>query len=102
MFREIKLEPIVPHDGPLDFAWDSDTGTFSGRDADRVQALVDEANARGMVTGHPYPTVYDITDPARTPSELAVVLGRYWTLTGELAAAYPAIAADDAPEGALH
>lgn len=102
MFREIKLQPIVPHDGVIEFAWDPEAGAFSGPDADRVQSLVNDASARGTVTGHPYPTVYGITDPARIASDLAVVLGQYWKLSDELAAAYPEPDADDAPEGALH
>ncbi len=101
MFREFRLKPIVPPDGELQFEWDPEAGAFRGRDAARVQALVDEASRIGSITGHPQPTVYEITDPANNASELAVVLGQFWILDDLLAEAYPE-SVDDAPEGALH
>ncbi|MBV5337869.1 MAG: hypothetical protein J0653_08105, partial [Deltaproteobacteria bacterium] len=66
-----------------------------GESAAQVIHLAELAQRSGGVTGHPYPTEYDITDPLHFPSEMAVVLGNYWILPPDLAAAYPQVETDD-------
>ena len=89
MFSQYKLEPAVWHQHPLEFEWDVERGELRGRDADKVLRLIDSALKDGYVVGHPYPTSYDITDPLRKVSEMAVLLGQEWHLPDELSSAYP-------------
>ena len=85
-----KLPSLTPGVDRIEFDWDPDTGEVSGRDAGRVLDVVDMAKRWGEVLSHPWPTVYPITDPARNPTEMAVVLCRYWVLDKFLADAFPA------------
>ncbi len=99
MFRSYSLQPVTAHDGPLDFEWDPETGELRGRNAALVASICRQAIKEGWVTGHPYPTEHVITDPQRHPSEMAVVLGQYWQLEGDLKAAYPTVADEPEVEG---
>lgn len=102
MFRKFVLKPLTLHDPELEFEWDIDSGIVRGRDAEKVREIVTEANRAGTVTGHPYPTVFPVTDPLRNASEFALVLGQYWKLPEDLARAYPKPPVDNAPEGAVY
>jgi hypothetical protein len=102
MFRKYRLKPQTVHDTELEFEWDSDSGVVRGRDAARVAELVADANRVGTIVGHPYPTVFEVSDPLRNPDELALVLGQYWQLPEDLARNYPKAPADEVPEGAVY
>lgn len=103
MFRKFKLNLISPHCGlTLEFEWDAEAGVFSGPDAPEVERMIARALGEGMVLGHPYPTPYEITDPAHKAADLAVVLGQFWKLPRELARAYPKPPPDDTPPGGLN
>lgn len=95
MYRKYTLAPSVWHESALEFEWDPDTGGVRGKDAGRVLTVAQRAKDEGEVQGHPYPTTYQITNPLRDPSEMAVVLGQYWKLPADLALAYPKPEVDD-------
>ena len=98
--KRYTLQPLNGIGAPLEFVWNSDTGEVRGPDADYVRSIAADALERGVVTGYPYPTSYAITDPLRTPSEMAIILGNLWLLPEDLASVYPeAPPADDAPGG---
>ncbi len=102
MYRKFKLQQISTRCGlDLVFEWDAEAGLFRGRDALAVEQLIAEAVRDGIVLGHPYPTIFNITDPARNPADLAVVLGQHWKLPKELARVYPRVP-DDTPPHALN
>ncbi len=104
MFQKFKLEPAVWHQQPLEFEWNVESGELRGRDADKVRALVEAAVKEGSIVGHPYPTSYDIADPLRKLSEMAVLLGQEWHLPDELSSAYPFRHDDDedSSSGMIH
>jgi len=89
MFHKYTLQPAVWHQKPLVFEWDAATGEVRGADADKLLSIVASAVNEGSMTGHPYPTSYNILDPLKTPSEMAVLLGQYWLLPDDLVAIYP-------------
>jgi hypothetical protein len=89
MFRSFSLQPVTIHDQPLQFSWDPNTGELGGEGAEQVIALCRAAVKEGQVVSHPHPTTYDIHDPLHRVSEMAVVLGQYWRLEGELQKAHP-------------
>ena len=93
MFRKYSLKPAVWHRKPLVFEWDADTGEVRGPGAETVLGIVASAVKEGGVVGHPYPTSYDITDPLHNATEMAVLLGQDWMLSGDLS--YPEAEADD-------
>lgn len=95
MFRSYTLQPAVWHQQPLEFEWDSASGSVRGRDADRVREMASSAITAGHIVGHPYPTSYPITDPLRNLSDMAALLGNDWQLSDDLADAYPHIDDDD-------
>lgn len=90
MFRSYTLQPATAHDAPLVFEWNPETGELRGPGADLVADLCRRAVQDGYVQGYPYPTSFDVANPLRNAAEMAVVLGQYWRLDGELLAAYPA------------
>jgi len=90
-----RLLPFNSTDNPVDFDIDFDTGEIGGKDAARVVSLCEAAIADGYVVGHPYPTSYDITNPFINIQELAVVLGQYWRLDGDLIDTYPKVESDE-------
>lgn len=90
MFRKYILKPAVWHRKQLEFEWDPESGEVRGPGADLVTSMAASAVKEGSVTGHPYPTSYDITDPLHNISEMAVLLGQDWMLSEYLASAYPA------------
>ncbi len=90
-----QLVPLSTADIPLEFDIDFETGDVGGRDATRVVSLCETAIADGYIVGHPYPSSYDITNPFNKIQELAVVLGQYWRLDGELIDAYPKVESDE-------
>jgi len=90
-----QLVPLCSADIQLDFDIDLETGDVGGRDAARVVGLCEAAMKDGFVVGHPYPTSYDIMNPFIKIQELAVVLGQYWRLDGELIDAYPKVESDE-------
>lgn len=67
MYQDYELEPSMWHEKPLSFSWDTETGAVRGRDAARVLKMAAQALKEGELVGHPYPTVYKIRDPLRTP-----------------------------------
>ena len=91
MFRKYLLEPFDRRDRPLEFAWDQETGSLRGKDAERVHEMTQNALATGSIVSHPFPTSYDIRDPLHNISEMAVLLGQFWRLPEDLAAAHPVI-----------
>ncbi|MFA6971648.1 MAG: hypothetical protein WC208_09645 [Gallionella sp.] len=95
MFHKYTLKPAVWHQQPLVFEWDAATGEIRGPDADKVLGMIASAIKEGSMTGHPYPTSYEITDPLHRPAEMAVLLGQYWILPDDLASAYPNPGTDD-------
>ena len=97
MFHKLTLNPAVWHQKALIFEWDDVTGKVRGADADKVLGMVSAALSAGSMTGHPYPTSYEINDPLHRPAEMAVILGQYWILSDELASAYPKPAQDNEP-----
>jgi hypothetical protein len=103
MFRKFNLQPAVWHQQPLEFEWDAERGEVRGQDADKVRAMALSAVKGGYIVGHPYPTEYDITDPLRNVSEMAVLLGQEWHLPEELIGKYPFRRADeDLPPGIVN
>ena len=90
-----QLVPLSSADIPIDFDIDFETGEVGGKDATHVVRLCEAAIADGYVVGHPYPTSYDITNPFLKIPELAVVLGQFWRLDGELIDAYPKVEFDE-------
>jgi hypothetical protein len=97
MFHKYTLQPLTVHDGPLEFEWDADSGELRGRDADQVRAMAAEAARMGTQVGHPMPTTHDTSDPLHNPAHMAVVLGHFWQVSGDLADAYPLIEYEDLP-----
>ncbi|MDD4928196.1 MAG: hypothetical protein PHP85_02835 [Gallionella sp.] len=95
MFHKYTLQPAAWHQKPLVFEWNAATGEVRGADADKLLGIVASAVNEGGMTGHPHPTSYDILDPLHRPSEMAVILGQYWILPDDLAAAYPIPVIDD-------
>jgi hypothetical protein len=89
MFRRYILQPVKVHDEVLDFEWDPDSGELAGRDAEIVRNMCRHALRAGYIHGHPYPTAFDITNPLHMSAEMAVVLGQFWQLDGDLGEAYP-------------
>lgn len=89
MFRCYVLQPITVHDQPLIFEWDPETGELRGEGATIVNKMCDEAVRSDCVLGHPYPTVFEVSDPLHRVTEMAVVIGQYWRLEGDLLKAYP-------------
>lgn len=102
MFLKYKLQPVAVHDPVLDFEWDADSGEVRGPDAQRIRTLTADAVRDRVVIGSPYPTAHDISDPLRRKSEMAVVLGNYWMLSGDLLDAYPVSAKEKDAEGDVH
>lgn len=90
-----QLVPLSSSDISVDFDIDFETGDVGGRDAERVVSLCEAAMIDGFIVGHPYPTSYDITNPFIDIQELAVVLGQFWRLDGELIDAYPKVESDE-------
>lgn len=95
MFRNYVLAPAVWHAQPIEFDWDIDRGELRGRDAQHLNELIAKIVAHGEFVSHPYPTSYKITNPLRRLDEMAVILGWYWKLSDDLAAAYPKTEEDD-------
>jgi hypothetical protein len=89
MRRSYRLEPANGIGPVLEFEWDPGTGELFGPAAQGIRATVEDAQRAGRVMGLPIPTLYEISDPLRTPSEMAVILGTLWRLPPDLAAAYP-------------
>ena len=87
--RSYELEPLYGFGPTLVFEWDQETGELRGRDEARVRALVERALRDHVAMGKPYPTPFEMTDPLRKPSELAVLLGNAWRLPLDLRRAYP-------------
>jgi len=101
MSRSYTLQPATAHDQPLEFEWNQETGELRGKSTDVVAGMCRQAIREGWITGHPYPTDYEITDPLRHPAEMAVVLGQYWRLEEVLQAAYPQVAEEEASDEVL-
>lgn len=102
MYRSYRLKATSKHYGTdLEFEWDAEAGTFRGRDALKIEGMIADALKEGSVCSHPHPTVYEMTDPARKPAELAVLLGQFWQLPDDLARAYPR-RRDRTPPGAVN
>lgn len=95
MFHKYTLRPSSWHQQPLVFEWDTAAGEMRGPDSEKVLGMVASAVKEGSMTGHPYPTSYKISDPLHLPAEMAVILGQYWILPDDLAAAYPIPVIDD-------
>lgn len=95
MFRNYQLKPITVHGKPISFEWNPETRELRGNNADLVEWLANMALRSGYLTGHPYPTDHEITDPLHLPAEMAVVLGNEWILPDDLQAAYPKPDDDD-------
>lgn len=95
MFHSYTLQPATVHREPIVFEWNPDTGEIRGEAAAFVKNLAELARRSGEVVGHPYPTAHTVSDPLRSVSELAVVLGNDWVLAANLAAAYPQVETDD-------
>ena len=74
----------------LQFSWDDESGEVTGRDAAYVISAANWAKERGSVTSHPWPSTYYVSDPLRSLSDMAVVLGCSWRLTDELERHHPA------------
>lgn len=89
MYRKYLLQPLDSRDAKLDFGWDPQTGDLSGPSAKIVERLAAYAQKTGSVQGRPYPTDYPVADPLHSISDMAVVLGQYWILPADLAAAHP-------------
>ena len=95
MFRSYTLQPTTVHSKPISFEWNPETGEIRGEAAAQVKNLAKLARRTGEVVGHPYPTAHTVSDPLRSASELAVVLGNDWVLPADLTAAYPQVETDD-------
>jgi len=95
MYRKHTLKPSVWHAEELEFELDTDLGILRGRDAERVQELVDLVLVSGSVSIHPLPATYDVKDPLHNLTEMAAILGYRWHLDDELQAAYPKIQEGD-------
>lgn len=95
MLHKYTLQPAAWHQTPLVFEWDAATGDVRGPDASKVLDMAAAAVKEGSVNGHPHPTCYEIINPLHRLSEMAVLLGQYWMLPADLAAAYPAPVIED-------
>jgi hypothetical protein len=101
MRRKYSLQPYG--NGPdLVFEWDPETGELWGQDAEQVRRMAAEAKRAGCVTGHPYPSPYEVFDPLRRPSELAVILSILWKLPPDLIKALPPRPPDETPPGGIN
>ena len=84
MIHHIELEGWGRIKG-VQFTWDSEAGTIVESDAAYVLDHLLDAQKRGYVITHPYPTYYDIKDPLHDMAELALVLSSMCLhLTSEL------------------
>lgn len=95
MFHKYKLQPAVWHQQPIEFDWDAVTGEVRGPDASKVLDIVEDAVKDGSMTGHPYPSSFEISDPLHSHAEMSVLLGQYWILPDDLASAYPPTGKDN-------
>lgn len=103
MYRKFKLNAKTPHSGEvLEFEWDAATGSFRGSGAPEVARMIEHAIREGVVISDPYPSPYEITDPAHKAADLAVVLGQFWILPEELAREHPEPPPDNTPPGGLN
>lgn len=85
---------------PLRLVWDSERGTVSGSDAQRVLERIQEpAGTPFIVSLRTAPESQSISDPLHKPEEMAVLLGAMWMLPPELEALYPMF--DELPEDLL-
>lgn len=64
----------------LQFGWDPDTGTLSGRDAAFVMLAVQTARRDGYTIVHPWPTSIPIQDPLHVQGELAAIVSQFCLL----------------------
>jgi hypothetical protein len=95
MFRKFNLKATVWHKQDLEFEWDPESRAVRGRDAQLVKEVVLDAVKEGSIVSHPYPTSYEIKNPLKNLSEMALVLGQFWKLPEELAKSLPGGQADD-------
>lgn len=84
---------------PISVLWDEDTGTFVGRDSERVRELVAQAVMAGSVAIEPHPTSFKLSvEPATSRADLGAILGRYFILPTLLGDAFAAAIATDTTE----
>lgn len=83
---------------PLRLVWDSEAGTVTGPDRERVMALI-PGSGPFTVSLRVSPESAVISDPLRDPLEMAILLGTRWDLPPELEALYPELGA--VPEDAV-
>lgn len=77
MIHNLELKPLGAGQ-VVQFTWDSDAGTLTGRDAALIQSLVDEAIHHGDVLTDPYPSVYTLQgSPLHNVIDMAAVLSAY-------------------------
>lgn len=91
MRRDVLLlpPPRYPNERALSFWIDVDAGELGGRDADRVRDFFDSAMRAGSVAIEPHPNSHAVTDPYRTPADVAAIFAPYYILPSWLAEALP-------------
>lgn len=75
-FKKLKSldEPALP----VTFAWDSETGEFSGPDGEYIEDLVDSAYQYGSANLAPCVNRLLIEGTPLSPEDLSAILGQFW------------------------
>lgn len=94
--KRYELKPLVWHEEPLVFDWDSTTGEVSGPGAQRILEIA----AWGEVPAHPHPWLWTLSAaPTRSLVDMAVIVGWRHELPEDLAEHYPSPEAEAPAEG---
>lgn len=94
--KHYELPPLVWHEEPLVFGWDSATGQVSGPGAEHILRVA----AWREVPAHPLPWRWTLSaEPTRSVVDMAVILGWRHQLPEDLAAHYPAPEAEPVEDG---
>lgn len=100
MKKHYECQPLVWHEKPLVFDWDADTGEIDGPDAARIKDMA----TWGEIEAHPLPWSWTFSkSPLKNKTDMAAIIGRWWSLPDDLASFYPQLEEDlsDLPDNAI-
>ena len=86
MIKHYECKPIVWHQKPFIFDWDSDTGDIKGDDADEIKRIAEG----GGITAHPIPWYWEFSnEPLKNKTDMAAIIGYEHQLPDDLIDFYP-------------
>lgn len=86
MIKHYECKPIVWHQKPFIFDWDSDTGDIKGDDADEIKRIAEG----GGITAHPIPWSWEFSnEPLKNKTDMAAIIGYEHQLPDDLIDFYP-------------